>query len=114
SMSSHDAGAIHRRLFLGSAGTLAVMGTPAFAKDAESETRAQPSPAAGTKLLSTTIGDFVSSFDASSLPPLAIDRARLAFIDTIAVMLAGSRQRRWEIGPGIGRQGGAAAAASRG
>jgi 2-methylcitrate dehydratase PrpD len=111
-MSSHDAGAIHRRLFLGSAGTLAVMGTPAFAKDAESETKAQPSPAAGAKLLSTAIGEFVANFDASSLPPLAIERARLAFIDTIAVMLAGSRERGCAIVHEMVRQEGAAATAS--
>ena len=111
-MSPHDSGLIHRRLFLGSAGTLAVMGTPAFAQDARSEAKAQPSPAAGVTLLSTRIADFVAGFDASSLPPLAMERARLAFIDTIAVMLAGSREHGCEIVHEVVRQEGAAATAS--
>jgi hypothetical protein len=45
------------------------------------------------KRLSDTIADFVVGLDPKSLPPLAIERARLAFID----MLAGSREEGSEI-----------------
>ncbi len=77
---------IDRRLFLGGAAALILAGPPALAQGVK------PAAAAVTKL-SDTIADFVVGFDPKSLPPLGIERARLAFIDTLAVMLAGSREQ---------------------
>jgi 2-methylcitrate dehydratase PrpD len=42
--------------------------------------------------LSAVIADFVTGFDLAAAPPQAIARARIAFADTVGVMLAGSRQ----------------------
>jgi len=47
--------------------------------------------------LSDTIADFIADFDLNGLAPLARERARLAFIDTLAVMLAGSREQGTDI-----------------
>jgi 2-methylcitrate dehydratase PrpD len=41
--------------------------------------------------LSKIIADFVTGFDLRQAPPLVIDRARVAFVDTVGVMLAGSQ-----------------------
>jgi 2-methylcitrate dehydratase PrpD len=68
----------------------------------------------GVKKLSDTIADFVVDFDLKSLPPLAIERARLAFIDTLAVMLAGSREQGSEIVCEMVRQEAAAGKVSPG
>src|SRR5580704_16068544 len=94
--SQHDS-TIDRRLFLGAAGALTLAGQPALAQGTKTETKTEaktePRPAAAAaKRLSDTIADFVVGFDAKTLPPLAVERARLAFIDTFAVMLAGSRE----------------------
>lgn len=87
--SCHTERAIDRRLFLGAAGALTLASQQALAQEAKSE----PRPAdAAAKRLSDTIADFVVGFDANTLPPLAIERTRLAFVDTFAVMLAGSRE----------------------
>jgi len=40
---------------------------------------------------SRIIADFVTGFDLQHAPPLVIDRARVAFVDTVGVMLAGSQ-----------------------
>jgi len=86
--SQHD-GTIDRRLLLGAAGALTLAGQSALAQ----ETKAETKPAAGpAKRLSDTIADFVVGFGLATLPPLAVERVRLAFIDTIAVMLAGGRE----------------------
>jgi 2-methylcitrate dehydratase PrpD len=81
---------IDRRLFLG-AGVLTLVGQPALAQDAKSEMKTEMK-ATEVKRLSDTIADFVTGFDTATLPPLAMERVRLAFIDTFAVMLAGSRE----------------------
>src|SRR6266849_8086963 len=81
-------GSIDRRLFLGAAGALTLAAQPALAQ----ETKAEARPADAAKRLSDTIADFVVGFDATTLPSLAVERVRLAFIDTLAVMLAGSRE----------------------
>lgn len=87
--SQHDK-AIDRRLFLGASGALALAGQQALAQETKQE--AQPMEPAPKKL-SDTIADFVVGFDPASVPPLGMERARLAFIDTLAVMLAGSREQ---------------------
>jgi 2-methylcitrate dehydratase PrpD len=88
---SHDHNMIDRRLFLGAAGALTLAGQSALAQGANPEAKSMAA-AAPPKKLSDTIADFVVGFDPKTLPPLAIERARLAFIDTFAVMLAGSRE----------------------
>jgi 2-methylcitrate dehydratase PrpD len=86
-MTSHPE--IDRRLLLGAAGALGLVGTSVLAQ----ETKPEAKPAEAAKKLSDTIADFVVGFDIKQVPPLAIERARLAFIDTMAVMLAGSREQ---------------------
>ena len=105
-MASQHESSIDRRLFLGAAGTLSFLGQPALAEE-----RKSPEPAGGpaAKALSDTIAAFVTDFDLKSLPPIAIERARLAFIDTLAVMLAGSREHGCDIVCDMVRQEGAAA-----
>jgi 2-methylcitrate dehydratase PrpD len=86
-------GTIDRRLFLGAAGVLTLAAQPALAQGTQTGVKAEAKPAdAAAKRLSETIAEFVVGFDASTLPPLAAERVRLAFIDTLAVMLAGSRE----------------------
>jgi 2-methylcitrate dehydratase PrpD len=62
--------------------------------------------------LSDTIADFIADFDLNRVAPLARERARLAFIDTLAVMLAGSREQGTEIVCEMVREEGAAPAVS--
>ncbi len=83
---------IDRRLFLGAAGALTLAGQSALAQETKAEAKGEARPADIAKRLSDTIADFIVSFDAATLPPLAMERVRLAFIDTLAVMLAGSRE----------------------
>jgi 2-methylcitrate dehydratase PrpD len=65
---------------------------------AEAGTRAYASPRnASGRALSDVIADFVIGFDLAAVPPAAIERARLAFIDTFAVMLAGVGERGTEL-----------------
>ena len=45
-----------------------------------------------SQLLSEQIGQFIAGFVLESVPPRALERARIAFIDTLGVMLAGSRE----------------------
>src|SRR5882672_5383744 len=105
------ASSIDRRLFLGAAGALTLVGQPALAQEAKSDMKTEMK-ANDAKRLSDTIADFVVGFDATTLPPLALERVRLAFIDTLAVMLAGSREEGTGIVCGMVQQEGAAARVS--
>jgi 2-methylcitrate dehydratase PrpD len=96
-MTSQHENSIDRRLFLGAVGALTLVGQPAVAQDGKSEAKQDAKADAIAKRLSDTIADFVVGFDPKLLPPLAIERTRLAFIDTLAVMLAGSREEGSEI-----------------
>src|SRR5690349_19564650 len=58
--------------------------TPAAAQPA------QPTGATGTKP-AQAIADFIVNFDLKNAPPIVVDRARVAFVDTVGVMLAGSQ-----------------------
>ena len=90
---------IDRRLFLG-AGASTLMGLPALAQQggeapkASEPKSAEPKPAAAGqgKRLGQVIADYVVGFELKDAPAVAIDRARVAFTDTVGVMLAGSRQ----------------------
>jgi 2-methylcitrate dehydratase PrpD len=78
---------LDRRLFLGaSAATLgALTSLPAF-----DVAIAQGEP--GGKKLTQVLAEFIAGFDLKKAPPELVDRARVAFIDTMGVMLAGSRE----------------------
>ena len=88
---------IDRRLFLGaSASTLLAM--PALAQNEAKPAETKPAetkpsaPAPDGKRLSQLIADFVTGLDLKAVPPVVIDRARVAITDTVGVMLAGSHQ----------------------
>jgi 2-methylcitrate dehydratase PrpD len=95
---------IDRRALLASSAALLAASTAARAED--------KSPAPETKKLSELITDFVVGFDLSAAPPLAIERARLAFTDTMGVLLAGSREKVAELACDMVKAEGAAPAAS--
>jgi 2-methylcitrate dehydratase PrpD len=93
---------IDRRLFLG-AGASTLMALPALAQQGpggEAPKASEPKPSvskpAGTavegKRLGQVVADFVVGFELKDAPAVAIDRARVAFTDTVGVMLAGCRQ----------------------
>jgi 2-methylcitrate dehydratase PrpD len=44
------------------------------------------------KTISALMADYIAGFDLASAPPAVVERARIAFIDTIGVMLAGSHE----------------------
>jgi hypothetical protein len=98
---------LDRRLFLGAAGALTLAAPPVFAQEAKPTATAGKAGTPGKKL-SDTIADFVVGFDPRAVPPLGVERARFAFIDTVAVMLAGSREQGSAIACEMVRQEGAA------
>ena len=72
---------IDRRLLLGGAGALGVAATSALAQEAKPVTpavKADEKPAGSGRRLSDIIADFVVGFDIAKVPPLGIERARLA------------------------------------
>ncbi len=94
-----------RRMFLvGSAAAMA--GLPEFAR-AQGESSRMAAPK-----LSAKLAEFVTGFDVGKAPPLAIERARTAFVDTLGVTLAGSTEKPAEIVREMVRAEGAAPAAS--
>jgi 2-methylcitrate dehydratase PrpD len=84
-MERHD---VDRRKFL--AGSAVTLLASAGAAHAQAPQVAKVGESVATKPTARIV-DFVASFDIGEAPPLAIERARTAFIDTIGVMLAGSR-----------------------
>ena len=78
------ANSIDRRSFLAATSAMSLIGLPvtAFAQ----QTPTLP----GGKTLAAVLAEFIARFDLKNAPPEAIERARVAFIDTIGVMLAGS------------------------
>jgi 2-methylcitrate dehydratase PrpD len=102
-MNSRD---IDRRALLGaSAAALLAATTAARGEDAKT-------PAPEQQKLSALIADFVVGFDLGAVPPLAIERARLAFTDTMGVMLAGSQEKVAQIACDMVKQEGSAPQAS--
>jgi 2-methylcitrate dehydratase PrpD len=80
---AHRTRSLDRRIFLaGSAAAL--IGVPGAA-------RAQV--AAESRPLSARIADFVTGFELKNAPERAVERTRMAFVDTTGVMLAGSREK---------------------
>src|SRR6476646_9980268 len=78
--------AVDRRLFLG-ASAVTLLGAAGAAR---AQAAKAGEAAAGTKP-TARVADFIAGFELKHAPALAIERARTAFIDTVGVMLAGSR-----------------------
>ncbi len=76
-----------RRVFLAGAGALALMGAANRRAGA-----AGRQGRASDKRLRQMLAEFVVGFDLKQVPPAVIDRARVAFIDTIGVAVAGSHE----------------------
>jgi 2-methylcitrate dehydratase PrpD len=74
-----------RRLFLG--------GCAAWLSGIATAGRAQTMTPGQAPRLSARIADFVLGFDLKNAPPLAVERARTAFVDTVGVTLAGSTEK---------------------
>jgi 2-methylcitrate dehydratase PrpD len=92
---------LHRRDFVGGGGAALLAPSLAFAQ-----------APAGAPKLSRAIAEFVTGFKLADAPPLAVERARVAFVDTAGVMLAGSRQAVAAIVVDMVRAEGAAPAVS--
>jgi 2-methylcitrate dehydratase PrpD len=84
-MQRHD---VDRRLFLG-ASAVTLLGAAGAAR-AQAPQAAKTSDTAGAKPTARVV-DFIAGFDPKDAPALAVERARTAFVDTVGVMLAGSR-----------------------
>jgi 2-methylcitrate dehydratase PrpD len=79
--------AFGRRLFLAGSSALALIGSSrAMAQETGSK------PAKLDKALRQILAEFVVSFDLKQVPPEVIELARLAFVDTIGVAVAGSHE----------------------
>jgi hypothetical protein len=87
---------MRRREFIGVVGGGLAMS--AWPHAAHAQQAAQP-PANGASAIrpAQIIADFIVNFDLRNAPPVVIDRARIAFIDTIGVMLAGSQHSPTDI-----------------
>jgi MmgE/PrpD N-terminal domain len=86
-----------RRVFLG-ASTATLLGLPGISlaqQQRPSEPHVGSEPA--TRAPSQAIADFATGFDLKSAPPIVIERARIAFVDTVGVMLAGSQSSPTDI-----------------
>ena len=99
--------AIDRRTLLGAGATMLLATPAARAEDAKA-----PAPSPGGKKLSELIADFVVGFDLKRVPELAHERTRLAFTDTLGVMLAGSQERVAQIACEMVKAEGSAPAAT--
>src|SRR5438105_4655984 len=90
-----DKGSLDRRRFLGT-GAL-TFGAFTFGRTGAARAQEQPGGAAKAaeadgKKLTQVIAEFVAGFDLKIAPPEVVNRARVGFIDTMGVMLAGSRE----------------------
>src|SRR5260370_41191000 len=80
---------VDRRSFLGGS-AMALVGLSGTAQAQEAKPGGQKADAETAKP-THLLTDFIAGFDLKHAPPLAIERARTAFIDTMGVTLAGSR-----------------------
>lgn len=91
--SDDDANPLDRRIFLG-ASTATLFGLPSIAVAQQQQQAGAAAPVAATRDRKTAgeiIADFITGFDLKTVPPGVIDRSRVAFVDTVGVMLAGSQ-----------------------
>ena len=111
-MDNHDgSSSVDRRTLLG-AGAVSLLAAAGPA-GAQQGTAPAPKPAAGEAIrLSERVAEFVTGFDLKTVPPKAIEQARMAFVDTTGVMLAGNRSEPAAIVCEMVRAEGAAPAAS--
>jgi 2-methylcitrate dehydratase PrpD len=103
----HADGLARRMFLLGSAATLAGLPELAWAQGESQGVVLRVVPQ-----VSQLIADYVTAFDLKQAPPLAIERARTAFIDTVGVTLAGSTEKPAEIVRDMVKEEGAAPAVS--
>jgi 2-methylcitrate dehydratase PrpD len=102
---------LDRRLFLGtSAGTLLGLSGSALAQEQRPAAAARATEPA--KKLTAALAEFIAGFDLKAVPPEVLDRARVGFIDTMGVMLAGSREEVSHIVVDMVKAEGSAPAAS--
>ncbi len=92
---------LDRRHFLGgSAFALMGMHSLAFAQETKKSSKSKSdasrvkadSSSQKTRKLSQVIAEFIIGFDLKNVPSVSMDLARVVFIDTVGVMLAGSRE----------------------
>src|SRR5438876_4487821 len=92
----HEKVSLDRRLFLGTGaltlGALTTFGLPGIALAQQPPAGAAKAAEADGKKLAQIVADFVAGFDLKTVPPDVVNRARVGFIDTMGVMLAGSRE----------------------
>src|SRR5215467_12799971 len=81
---------IDRRLFLGAGASTLLAGASTLSGSAQAQQSKATKADDGLKP-TEAICDFIAGFDLKNAPPLAVERARTAFIDTVGVMLAGTR-----------------------
>jgi 2-methylcitrate dehydratase PrpD len=92
-MRDHNGNALDRRRFLGaSALTLVGLSGDAFAQQATAQPARTSMREGETKTISQQVADYIAGFDLKGVPPAVVERARIAFIDTLGVMLAGSHE----------------------
>jgi 2-methylcitrate dehydratase PrpD len=77
-------------MFLAASATTGVLGSAQLVA-ADETSPAPAAPPVATIEPARAIAAFATGFDARALPPLAVQRTNLAFIDSLGVMLAGSR-----------------------
>src|SRR5258705_11043092 len=86
---ANDDASVDRRLFLGgSAVTLLAVADGALPQQPQAPKPAEPD----ARKLTQVLAQYIAGFDLKNVPQPVIDRARLVFIDTIGVMLAGSHE----------------------
>src|SRR5262249_40566345 len=83
----NDASSFGRRSFLG-AGALSLL---AMRNEAQAQQATAPNLAEAKKL-TRLLAEYIVGFDLGNVPQAVIDRSRIALIDTIGVMLAGSHE----------------------
>jgi 2-methylcitrate dehydratase PrpD len=84
-----DFDTVDRRVFLG-ATAASVLALPSVAV-AQQQPSAGAASAVQSEPVTEVIADFIVGFDLKNVPPVAVERARTAFVDTVGVMLAGSQ-----------------------
>jgi 2-methylcitrate dehydratase PrpD len=92
--------AFGRRLFLAGTGALALMSGSGARASAQESAGGKPAPIAG-KQLRQILAEFVVAFDLKQVPPEIVELARLAFIDTVGVAVAGSHDEVAHIAAGM-------------